>query len=202
MFNSASAFDQDLGWCVGDGVGLYQAFDDTPCESTSCGVTQVAGGCAPTPAPTTLKPTVTFAPTVSPLIADDTNIRTAVAAWLSDSASAKATYGHISTWETGGVTDMERLFEGAYDFNEDIGAWDTSAVTDMSDMFNYAWDFNQDLGDWSVAAVTDMSGMFYSASDFNRDLSDWSVAAVTDMSEMFKKNTILTSTSTGAWTKT
>ena len=36
----------------------------------------------------------------------NSNIKTAVAAWLSNSASAEATYGHISTWETGGVTDM------------------------------------------------------------------------------------------------
>ena len=36
----------------------------------------------------------------------DSNIKTAVAAWLSNSASAGATYGHISTWDTGGVTDM------------------------------------------------------------------------------------------------
>ena len=52
MFDGASAFDQDLGWCVDDGVDLDDAFDDTPCESTSCGVRQRAGGCAPTPAPT------------------------------------------------------------------------------------------------------------------------------------------------------
>ena len=32
----------------------------------------------------------------------DSNIRTAVAAWLSDATAAEATYGHISTWETGG----------------------------------------------------------------------------------------------------
>ena len=32
----------------------------------------------------------------------DSNIYTAVAAWLSHSASAEATYGHISTWETDG----------------------------------------------------------------------------------------------------
>ena len=38
MFGHASAFDQDLGWCVDDGVDLGAAFDDTPCESTSCGV--------------------------------------------------------------------------------------------------------------------------------------------------------------------
>ena len=35
-------------------------------------------------------------------VMDDTTIRTAVAAWLSDRAAAEAAYGHISTWETGG----------------------------------------------------------------------------------------------------
>ena len=33
---------------------------------------------------------------------DDSSIRTAVDAWLSNPAAAEATYGHISTWETGG----------------------------------------------------------------------------------------------------
>jgi hypothetical protein len=45
MFMYASAFDQDLGWCVDNGVNLYLAFYDTPCASTSCGVTQ--GSCPP-----------------------------------------------------------------------------------------------------------------------------------------------------------
>ena len=44
MFSVASSFDQDLGWCVDDDVSLTWAFDDTLCESTSCGVTE--GGCA------------------------------------------------------------------------------------------------------------------------------------------------------------
>jgi hypothetical protein len=43
MFYRASAFDQDLGWCVDNGVDLTDAFDETPCEATSCGVTQ--GSC-------------------------------------------------------------------------------------------------------------------------------------------------------------
>ena len=43
MFYSASTFDQDLGWCVADDVYLTQAFYNTPCASTSCGVTQ--GSC-------------------------------------------------------------------------------------------------------------------------------------------------------------
>merc|ERR1739841_216471 len=41
---------------------------------------------------------------------DDTTIRTAVAAWFADQSAAEAAYGHISTWETGGVTDMSLLF--------------------------------------------------------------------------------------------
>ena len=45
MFYDASAFDQDLGWCVDDSVDLDYAFDNTPCASTSCGVTQ--GSCPP-----------------------------------------------------------------------------------------------------------------------------------------------------------
>ena len=71
MFEYASAFDQDLGWCVGDDVYLNDAFDGTLCEATSCGVIQ--GTCAPTPAPTpaptTPAPTTpapTPAPTTSP----------------------------------------------------------------------------------------------------------------------------------------
>ena len=61
MFEYASAFDQDLGWCVGDDVYLNDAFDGTLCEATSCGVIQ--GTCAPTRAPTTPAPTTSPAPT-------------------------------------------------------------------------------------------------------------------------------------------
>ena len=42
MFGSASAFDQDLGWCVANKVGLYKAFEKAKCASTSCGVVHVA----------------------------------------------------------------------------------------------------------------------------------------------------------------
>ena len=40
----------------------------------------------------------------------NSSIRTAVDAWLSGDT---ATYGHISTWETGAVTDMAYLFCGS-----------------------------------------------------------------------------------------
>jgi hypothetical protein len=45
---------------------------------------------------------------LSGYVMTDSNIRTAVAAWRADSTAAETTYGHISTWETGGVTDNAR----------------------------------------------------------------------------------------------
>ena len=48
MFHYASAFDQDLGWCVDLDVDLADAFYDTQCESTWCGVTY-GNPCPPPP---------------------------------------------------------------------------------------------------------------------------------------------------------
>ncbi|CAH0366918.1 unnamed protein product, partial [Pelagomonas calceolata] len=199
MFKGAYAFDQDLGWCVDYGVSLYDAFEYTPCESTSCGVTL---GCpAPTPAPTiTHPPTYTVAPTASPLVAvdgyGDNGIRTAVASWsVSNPAAAIRKYGHISTWQTGGVTDMSELFCTncglwiASNFNEDISAWDTSGVTDMKEMFykqsSDASSFNQDLSGWDVVAVTRMGDMFKDAKDFDQDLG-WCLDNDVGLKEAFK----------------
>jgi surface protein len=152
FFWSASAFDQDLGWCVDDDVDLDKALRNTPCASTSCGVLHTAAlSCGGTPM-------------------GDGSIRTAVAVWVSDATAAEATYGHISTWDTSGVTDMEKLFcaqeswsncnTAAASFNEDIGAWDTSGVTTMDLIFNGASAFNQDLG-WCVDDDVGLDGAFY-----------------------------------------
>ena len=176
MFWYASAFDQDLGWCVDDDVSLSYAFSSSVCESTSCGVLNTAalacGGAM-----------------------SDSSIRTAVAAWLSNATAAEATYGHISTWETGGVTDTSQLFcpyhcgsnsnSAASSFNEDIGAWDTSGVTKMYEMFYYAAAFNHDIGDWAVDSVVNMGHLFLGAKAFNQDIGGWAVDSVTDMNEMF-----------------
>merc|ERR1711970_923247 len=106
MFHGASAFDQDLGWCVDDGVfdpygygyTIQDAFSGTQCASTSCGVVQ-EGWCG---------------------VFSSRNIGTVVAAWLADATyggrAAEATYGHISTWKTDKVTDMSDLFYGASSF--------------------------------------------------------------------------------------
>jgi len=55
---------------------------------------------------------------------DDSTIRTAVAVWLLDATAAEATYGHISRWATGGVTDMSWLFCGRQDWMEGDSWWD------------------------------------------------------------------------------
>jgi len=129
-------------------------------------------------------------------VMDDSSIRTAVAAWFDDRSGAEAAYGHISTWDTSGVTNMMWLFCGASwsacntaaaSFNEDIGAWDTSGVTTMYEMFREASAFNQDIGAWDTSGVTTMLGMFGKASAFNQDLSGWAIHSVTNMVYMFKE---------------
>merc|ERR1719460_3486132 len=141
MFEEASAFDQDLGWCVDDGVDLDDAFDNTQCESTYCGVMWETntGDCD-------------VSRTGNVMV--NWKIRWAVAGWLSDATAAETTYGHISTWRTGEVTDMSELFEDASSFNEDIGAWDTSGVRTMYAMFYYASAFNSTIGAWDTSGVT------------------------------------------------
>ena len=182
MFAEASAFDQNLGWCVADDVDLEGAFDDTPCESTSCGVMQKEnpGDCD-------------VASTGNVMV--NWKIKQAVAAWLSNATAAQATYGHISTWDTSGVTDMSELFCGnpvcdnynsaAASFNEDIGSWDTSGVTRMDSMFYRASAFNQDIGAWDTSGVRSMYYMFDSASSFNQNIGGWNVEQVTNMLWMF-----------------
>ena len=127
-------------------------------------------------------------------VMDDSSIRTAVAAWFDDRSGAEATYGHISTWATGGVTDMSYLFcaqycsysnSGAAFFNEDISAWDTSGVTTMEGMFYKASAFNGNIRAWDTSGVTNMQQMFQEASAFNRNIGSWSVANVYAMGNMF-----------------
>jgi surface protein len=116
---------------------------------------------------------------------DNENIREAVQYWISDPEQCFWYCGHISSWHTGRVTDMSRLFEGEKDFNEMINNWDVSNVTDMSKMFSGAASFNQPLDHWDVENVRTMFCMFHSASSFNQPLDTWQVQNVTTMRGMF-----------------
>ena len=87
-------------------------------------------------------------------------LKKAVKEWLKDATKAESKYGHISSWDTSGVTDMSTLFEEEEEFNDDIGNWDVSNVTDMSGMFYCARSFNQDISNWNTCSATRMSEMF------------------------------------------
>ena len=115
----------------------------------------------------------------------NSSIYDAVDEWISDQAAATAEYGHISGWDTSGVTNMNNLFKDKATFNSDISGWNVSGVTSMRKMFYGAAVFNQNIGSWNTAAVTNMDSMFRDASAFNHDIGSWNTAAVTDMCSMF-----------------
>ena len=94
---------------------------------------------------------------------DNKTLRKAVKLYIENEELAIQLYGHISTWDTSNVTDMNGMFFNAYQFNQDIGNWLTSNVTDMNCMFSEAHEFNQDIGNWDTSNVIDMNGMFYNA---------------------------------------
>ena len=83
------------------------------------------------------------------------------------------------------VTNMERMFELATVFNQDISNWNVSQVTNMEGLFRNASAFNQDISSWNVSQVTNMEALFRNASAFNQDISSWNVSQVTNMDAMF-----------------
>ena len=95
----------------------------------------------------------------------------------------------VGDLDTSQVTNMQRMFQQASSFNQDIGGWDTSQVTNMSGMFIQASAFNQDIGNWDTSQVTNMSIMFSGASSFNQDIGGWDTSQVTNMGEMFRSAT-------------
>ncbi|MFV0553613.1 MAG: BspA family leucine-rich repeat surface protein [Mangrovibacterium sp.] len=100
---------------------------------------------------------------------------------------AKAFTGEgIQRWDVSRVRVMNRLFEHAYSFNQDIGAWNVARVESMNAMFSYAISFNQDIGGWTVGRVKSMNAMFLQAKCFNQDIGEWDVSEVKSMNAMFR----------------
>ena len=125
----------------------------------------------------------------------------------------------ISAWTPSSVTTMFGMFNGAGDFNQDIGNWDVSSVTNFGGMFLSGgifnnggspsisgWTintssnvsmyimfgfgaFNQPIGSWNVSKVTDMSEMFRGAYPFNQDIGAWNVSGVTNFTNFMQNKT-------------
>jgi uncharacterized repeat protein (TIGR02543 family) len=93
---------------------------------------------------------------------------------------------NASTTCTSGIVDMNDMFRGESDFNENISHWDVSSVTTMRWMFMGASSFNQEIGKWDVSNVENMGSMFAEASSFNGDISGWNVSNVTSTRTMFE----------------
>ncbi|MGI7994616.1 BspA family leucine-rich repeat surface protein [Campylobacter coli] len=70
-------------------------------------------------------------------------------------------FSGIETWNTINVKNMEGMFWGCENFNQDISAWNTSSVENMSCMFLGCENFNQPLNGWDVRNVEYRYGMFY-----------------------------------------
>ena len=131
-------------------------------------------------------------------------LKTAVNLWFSNNELALETYGHISTWRTGNVTDMAELFcaddvynhcthyhSAASSFNEDISGWETESVTSMERMFMYAGAVSQPIGGWNTSKVESMKEMFESATSFSEPLDGWETGAVLDMRYMYHGTTVV-----------
>jgi surface protein len=115
----------------------------------------------------------------------DENFFDAVRLWFGDKKKCRLKFGHISSWNTSRVTNMEMAFSGRRRFDEDLSRWNVSNVTSMNYMFDGATQFNGDLSRWDVSRVTDMSSMFRGATQFNGDISQWDVRNVQNMEQMF-----------------
>jgi surface protein len=89
----------------------------------------------------------------------------------------------LSGGVTSNVTNMSRMFHGAFVSELDVSKWDTSKVTNMSGMFD-GMGAQLDVSKWNTSSVTDMSFMFSNSSS-NPDLSRWDTSQVTTMASMF-----------------
>lgn len=91
----------------------------------------------------------------------------------------------FNSWNTSNIIGMTEVFNGASNFNQDIGNWNVGNVQSMGGMFILAPSFNQDISNWNVSNVTSMQAMFQGAESFNQDIGNWDVSKVENMLQMF-----------------
>lgn len=88
----------------------------------------------------------------------------------------------IGGWNTGAGQNFSQMFYTATAFNQDLSAWPMGNARTTAWMFGRASAFNNGgnpgINSWDVSRVTDMSGMFGRATVFNQPIGNWTVAAV------------------------
>ncbi len=123
------------------------------------------------------------------------------------SAQSPLTTLDLSSFDTGNVTNMSRMF---YDANRLTSirfgtSFGTANVTDMSEMFAHCTQLTSTtslpgLSSFTTTSLTNMSGMFNGCSALATiDLSNFNTSNVTDMSSLFFNCTSLTSVDMTGW---
>ena len=104
-----------------------------------------------------------------------------------------------TAWDVSTQNSFSRTFNGAENFNQDLGSWDVSSSTTFESMFAYSGFRNGGVGgtgvgldSWDVSNATDFSSMFirqYSYG-FNQYIGSWvfKPAASINVSSMFQDN--------------
>jgi surface protein len=82
---------------------------------------------------------------------------------------------------------MNKMFQSALAFGQDISGWDVSKVSNMSQMFYNTQAFNADIGQWDMSSVLAAEGMF-GMSNFNRSLEGWDLSGARYIKGMFEGN--------------
>ena len=104
-------------------------------------------------------------------------------------ASNLRTIGDVSSWDTGNVTRMSRMFEGANQLLQlHIDNWNTGNVALMYNMFHNASSLSDlSIRDWNVEHVVRMDNMFRGAAGLRElDLSGWNTASLAQAQNMFQ----------------
>lgn len=91
----------------------------------------------------------------------------------------------LDHWDVSNVQNMFRLFQSCSSFNGDVSNWDLSQATVINNIFNGASSFNQDISGWEFPLVNTLNGVFRGATNFNQDISDWDVSNITSMIDLF-----------------
>jgi surface protein len=111
---------------------------------------------------------------------------TSLASALRDTGSMSSSdYGDIANWITTNAVNMSNMFDGATNFDENIGGWNTANVTDVSLMFFNATSFNQNIDSWNISSLSSLTNLFLQATSFNSPLNSWDVSNITDLSFTF-----------------
>jgi len=124
-----------------------------------------------------------------------------ISALFAHRPNVTAIYG-LEYFDTRNVTDIQRLFNGAYSIASlDLSTWDVSNVTNMDGVFvNTASLENLNISGWDTSNVRNMNGMFGRTHSLTHlDLSHFNTSNVRNMSGMFAVSNYLIELDLTGW---